>query len=244
MKKAALLIGINYTGTQHALEGCINDVNNVCDKLLRPKGYTDIKMLTDFSTLKPTKENIIRAIIALVTVPNATLYLHYSGHGTNVRDSNGDEKDRYDEAIVPLDCDKAGVLTDDDIRSIISKNMAATSTLYAVFDSCFSGSVMDLRYTYKSTDFGSTKFFVETKYSTTPGRVFFISGCRDDQTAAEVNGQGALTNAYIETLVQNQKPTIENLVLSIRKLLLKSSFTQVPQLSCGRAEPVNSFFEL
>ncbi len=31
------------------------------------------------------------------------LFMHYSGHGGNMRDDNGDEKDGMDETLVPLD---------------------------------------------------------------------------------------------------------------------------------------------
>ena len=34
--------------------------------------------------------------------------MHYSGHGGRLEDQDGDEKDGYDETMVPLDYQKAG----------------------------------------------------------------------------------------------------------------------------------------
>lgn len=36
-----------------------------------------------------------------------------SGHGGQVKDRNGDEKDGYDEVIFPLDYQRAGYIVDD-----------------------------------------------------------------------------------------------------------------------------------
>lgn len=40
MRKKSLLIGINYTGSQNALNGCHQDVENVAE-FLSYKGYSD-----------------------------------------------------------------------------------------------------------------------------------------------------------------------------------------------------------
>jgi flagellar biosynthesis GTPase FlhF len=55
MVKKALVIGINYTGSQHALRGCINDAWNVANFLVNHWGYQpgDILVLTDDPTSKP-----------------------------------------------------------------------------------------------------------------------------------------------------------------------------------------------
>ena len=47
----------------------------------------------------PTKENIIRAMQWLVSEaqPNDSLFFHYSGHGGQTKDLDGDEADGYDE---------------------------------------------------------------------------------------------------------------------------------------------------
>lgn len=41
-RKRALLIGINYTGTANALNGCINDVNNVKQFLISLYNFKEV----------------------------------------------------------------------------------------------------------------------------------------------------------------------------------------------------------
>jgi hypothetical protein len=45
--KRALLVGINYIGTENALNGCINDVENMCDVLKSEFGYNENDILCD-----------------------------------------------------------------------------------------------------------------------------------------------------------------------------------------------------
>ena len=44
-KKQALLIGINYTGTQNQLEGCINDINAMETRLMQTGFNNFVKLL-------------------------------------------------------------------------------------------------------------------------------------------------------------------------------------------------------
>ena len=85
-RRKALLIGINYFGTDAELKGCINDVRNVSNFLVERHGYRweDMVILTDDArdpVKQPTKDNIMRAMAWLVSDarPNDALFLHYSG---------------------------------------------------------------------------------------------------------------------------------------------------------------------
>ena len=55
------------------------------------------------------------------------VWIHYSGHGSHIKDMDGDEEDGFDEVLVPLDYDKNGVISDDFINkyfiSRINKKM-------------------------------------------------------------------------------------------------------------------------
>jgi hypothetical protein len=156
----ALFIGINYVGTKNALQGCVSDVNK---KFMRVKDFysptrentrllvDDIKQLsleTAKSSLPspPTKENIIAGLKWLIDGAKAGdfLFVHYSGHGTQQRDTSSDEVDGKDEAICPVDCDTVGMLTDDEIRSIVDTVPEGVYLLMEM-DCCHSSSVADLR---------------------------------------------------------------------------------------------------
>ena len=118
----ALLIGINYTGTQSALRGCINDAKNMQTLLLRngfPNDGSHMLMLTDErhrgNEYQPNASNIMKAMAWLMQGAQRgdVLFFHYSGHGGQVPDKTGHEADGYNETIIPADHSRAGQITDD-----------------------------------------------------------------------------------------------------------------------------------
>ena len=57
MKKAALLIGINYLNTNYELSGCITDVNNIEKNILR--NNLEFTEITTDNDIKLNKRNIL-----------------------------------------------------------------------------------------------------------------------------------------------------------------------------------------
>src|SRR5271156_4659564 len=106
-------------------------------------------------TSLPTRANIIRACHWLVegARPNDSLFLHFSGHGGQTEDLDGDEEDGLDETIYPVDFKRAGMIVDDELHDILVKPLPAGCRLTAIFDCCHSGSVLDLPYEYVITQF-------------------------------------------------------------------------------------------
>jgi metacaspase-1 len=83
---------------------------------------SNITVLMDDGThTSPTKANILAAYKKLVSETKAgdVVFCHYSGHGGKVRDQDGDEKDGYDETLIPLDYQSAGQIRDDDLYKIV-----------------------------------------------------------------------------------------------------------------------------
>ena len=88
--KHALVIGINYIGhNSGVLNGCINDTLKIKNFLINKCNYKEenIVIITDETVVKPTKENIINALVKLVE---------------NVKKDNskwvsGPKTDQYDE---------------------------------------------------------------------------------------------------------------------------------------------------
>ncbi|KAK3348072.1 caspase domain-containing protein [Neurospora tetraspora] len=153
----ALLIGINYFGQRGQLRGCINDVRNMSSYLVEHFGYKreDMVILTDDQQnpmSQPTKQNILRAMHWLVkdARPNDSLFFHYSGHGGQTKDLDGDEEDGYDEVIYPVDFRQVGHITDDEMHRIMVTPLQAGVRLTAIFDSCHSGTALDLPYIYST----------------------------------------------------------------------------------------------
>jgi Caspase domain. len=152
--RKALFIGINYFGTNAELRGCINDVKNVSQLVCQRFGFQNCLYLTDDqqdASKKPTYDNIINAMKWLTdgAKPGDSLFFHYSGHGGTAKDSQNDEIDGFDETILPLDYNTSGQIVDDVIYANLVKPLPKGCRLTAIFDSCHSGTVMDLPYTYQ-----------------------------------------------------------------------------------------------
>jgi len=235
--RRALLIGINYLGTASQLNGCINDINNVGSYLYNTRNYNSFIVLSDVSTTKPTKANILQAFNALFTNVKAgdELWFHYSGHGSLLRDTNRDEESGFDSCICPLDYQKSGLISDDVIRQMLAQRVPVGVKLYIVLDACHSGTGCDLRYKYDDNSYLTNKpasasastplptKYIPTdwslqqtsyefkKYSKTIGEVYSISGCQDNQTSADafIEGQatGALTFILLSCLRANSPST-------------------------------------
>jgi hypothetical protein len=232
--KKALLIGINYTGTKNELFGCINDVNAVKERITN-QGFTSVNTITDLTTKKPTRNNILTEFknLLLNSQVGDLLFFMYSGHGSYSLDRNGDEQDGYDELIVASDLQG---ITDDEFKTIIQQNLKKDVTLFAMFDCCFSGSILDLRYQYLDS-MNYDNYTENNKDNNTNGNVFMISGCTDEQTSADAvinnKASGAMTWSLLESLKQQKKISWRELVKSMRDLLKTSRFDQIPQFSSG-----------
>ncbi len=228
MSKRALLIGINYRGSKDELRGCINDVNNIRSVLVNNCGYNpqNIRVLTeDTPQSQPTRQNIENNIRWLVAncLPGDTLLFHYSGHGSFLRDNNGDETDGSDEVIIPLDYEKQGVITDDWLFTNMVTKVPVNVNLWVFMDCCHSGTMIDLKYNYKSlcapkkpikpgmryvpTEWTDRFSFSLERSRDVLGNVCLLSGCLDKETSADasINNrfQGAFTYCLIEFMKTN-----------------------------------------
>ena len=134
-----------------------------------------------------------------------------------------------------MSCDLQGIL-DDELKSLIQTYLKPDVTLFAMFDSCCSGSVLDLKYQYLDS-LNYDKYTENPNDLETVGNVFMISGCTDEQTSADafINNKatGAMTWSLLEGLKQNPNCSWRELIKTMRDLLKKSQYTQIPQFSSG-----------
>ncbi|KAI9098354.1 peptidase C14, caspase domain-containing protein [Phlyctochytrium arcticum] len=152
-KRRALFIGINYFNQKGELKGCINDVQNVRQWMSANYPFQEQLVLTDDQqdpSRTPTRQNLMNAFRWLTegARPGDAFFVHYSGHGSQAKDTSGLEKDGFNETIVPLDYQSAGQITDDELHDVLVKPLPKGSRLTAIFDCCHSGSIMDLPFTY------------------------------------------------------------------------------------------------
>ena len=101
-KSKAVLFGINYnTSADAKLRGCINDVKNIASLLKTKMNFGEISTYTDEVSNEPvTKANIINVLTQLARECReeqiSTVWIHFSGHGSQVRDWSNDEEDGLD----------------------------------------------------------------------------------------------------------------------------------------------------
>ena len=218
------------------MHGCINDALLI-NSILVNRDFTNIILLTDNTSTKPTKAVIKQTLTDMLVdaVSGDLVCIFYSGHGTKVFDYNKDEiNSSYDQAIVPIDSD---ILTDDEIKIIINTYLKQNVSLFGFFDSCYSGSVMDLRYQYGNalTNYNITENANET---ITSGNVVMLSGCTDSQYSYEsfINKQvdGALTLAFSNVITNTSTKTWRDFLKNMRNAITATRFPPTPQLSSGQ----------
>jgi len=225
MNRKAFTVGINdYHGISD-LQGCVNDVTNMRDILQNYLGFSndEIRVLTNS---RATKKGILSRLKWLVSGAKRGDFLvfHYSGHGSQIRDRDGDERlqDGMDELICPHDFNWDGTyITDDDLNDIFS--LLPNGVLLEVFlDSCHSGTgLRDIsfgrpdnlgptnpsqpRYLPPPVDVACRHEGEEEKLKQI--RLFdkvriekvhhiLWSGCRADQTSADAYIDGAYNGAF------------------------------------------------
>ena len=139
--KRALLIGIGKYEVLPRLPGSKNDIELVRQVLLSRYGFLDenVKVVRDEAA---TRAGVLTALNQIVkeSGPKDVVYIHYSGHGSQVEDLNGDEsQDQLDETLVPQDGRTEGVpdITDDELEALLAQ--LKTSQAVVVLDSCHSG---------------------------------------------------------------------------------------------------------
>ena len=138
MAKLALCIGINdYPGTDSDLAGCVNDAKD-WRAALEARGFG----VTTLVNRAATGIAVRRAMNELVGSARAgdSVVIQFSGHGSFVPDSDGDEPDGADECLCPCDVGTKGPITDDEIAGILG-GKAKGVRVVLLSDSCHSGSV-------------------------------------------------------------------------------------------------------
>jgi hypothetical protein len=250
----ALLFGLNYAGTACALQGCVNDVVAVaaylgaegvpCDVVTdAPVADAPDAPVADApssaAAAGATREGMLARLRALAAAswsePLDSAFIHYSGHGTHVRDASGDEPDGEDECLVPSDYASAGYIEDDELAQIVASFNPATRVTW-VIDACHSASMLDARYAWGAPGEAPT----ETASARASGRHVCLSGCADTQTSADAfdvlsdgKAGGALTDCML--LALRATPGLRDdavaLAAEVRRLLSERGFRQTASLA-------------
>jgi metacaspase-1 len=265
--RKALCVGINKfknLPSRYYLQGCVNDANDMEKLLTKYLGFsakTNIVKLTDSQA---TKAEIMKNLTEMVKGANAGKYSYlvfsYSSHGTQIPDKNGDETDKYDEALCPYDIAAKGfnwdpryIITDDELNSLFSQ-LPKNVLLEAYFDTCHSGTGLraaDLlidripRYlpppTYQGLNevINSTpKGLRSSAYEKDLRHHILWAACKDNETSSDAQIEGAWHGAFTFYFVKEMKACQNKLSRAeiLNKLkadLKKNGFAQNPQLEAN-----------
>lgn len=243
--KKSLHIGINnYPGTANDLKGCVNDARNWKKLMEEQYKFNETNILLNS---KATVKNIKNRLKSMVSdsQPGDSLVFTFSGHGTSVKDTNEDETDGRDEALVLYD----GLIIDDTIQKIM-KTLPKGVNFTFISDSCHSGTVTRqfiyalnhqsiARYLPPENvieDFALNMLPVKRGIYVPEKNMkeILIAGCMASEYSydAVFNGkpEGAFSHYSIKILKENPKISYNDFYKKLRKLLPNQRYPQTPQL--------------
>jgi hypothetical protein len=235
----ALLIGLNYQGTSSALSGCINDVENTAAFLKSHMEFKD----KDITIITDAREPVTRARVLLEfsrlvddarknTGKRQNIWFHYSGHGFQLRDTNGDEVDGKDECLY---LGPGETVRDDDIMQYLLRPLPSKTRAICVVDACHSGTAVDLPFAFDVVGSQLRRLPVQNNHRIAC-KALFVSGCREDQTSADAwipskrDFAGALSHNLLTILSSKKYLRWRDLLVQLRAKMA-SQYSQKPLLS-------------
>jgi hypothetical protein len=266
-KRRAICIGINNFGPGNedlSLSGCVNDARDWA-AAFTARDFDSVTLIEDASA---TRARILSSLHASITdlSPRDTLVITFSGHGTYVPDTSGDEPDQRDEAIVTYGLE---LIIDDDLEALFTERARGTRVIF-LSDSCHSGTInralpalapetIPPAAGQNRIRFIPPQELIErgvlqipavpanlTPRSTTPPRRLTssapsLSGCKDTEYSYDAwfegRANGAFTYAALKALGTTPTPvTLASLYRATRQLLPSRDYPQSPQLQATRSQ--------
>ncbi|MBI1899234.1 MAG: caspase family protein [Acidobacteria bacterium] len=213
--RSALCVGIN-TYPDAPLEDAVADAL-LWSRALQRLGF----QTTIVTNCDATRANLVRALEQLITGarPGDVLVFQYAGHGTTVRDLDGDELDGYDEVICPYDYATGALLIDDDIARIF-RALPDGVNLTCFIDCCHSGTITRFAAgpPTASNGFRRARFIRATaglerahaefrrtlgalsREAPAPMREVLFAACRPEEVAYENGGHGEFSRRGVALL--------------------------------------------
>lgn len=247
MTKRALLVAMNYVGTDNELHGCINDSNNM-KTLLTAHGFTDITQVLEGAA---TTAGILTALNNLITgiVPGDVIVFHYSGHGSQIPNSNNPTT--MENIICPIDLnwlDK--VITDTQLHDIFNQVPNGANTTL-ILDCCFSGDGLQQSQTYASNTAEGSKY-IQAPANITPSSTVAITSTKDVNlstlliaacgvnqlsydTVIDGTPQGAATGALVKAVNANSTISYKDLITDMAYFMIQNNYSQTPELDGSEA---------
>lgn len=244
--RRALVIGIgHYQDSEWPLLHGDNDVKLV-KQMLSENGFEfrNIKTLINeqarYQNIKDTINELINK-----SQKGDIVYFHFSGHGQQITDLDGDEPDittdtdYYDEALVaydtPISASHAAEnyrgerhVIDDSLYiwfSKITNKIGEKGKLIVVVDACFSGGTLrgekSNKFDIKYADPGKILKINGEKGIVKPIKWIHIAACKDTETAQEIENNGLLSFAIYKLSPTLKNTDIKNIETQLQNFVSK-----------------------
>ena len=221
-RRLALIIGIGQYANDAVpdLKGPPNDARRFYELLTGTGGYGFPKenvclLLDEDATTARVKADFDQALVNRVKSAKDVAVVYYAGHGSQARDTNGDEPDSWDETLMLQDARTNGVhdLLDDDFNAMLARLDQKTPNITVILDSCNSGTAMR-----GAADTFVARYFKPDDSTAQPAApaasgdggggwmpeelpgVVVFTAATDGTPALETDGRGIFTDAILRVL--------------------------------------------
>ncbi len=221
----AILIGISdYQDKVWTHINSKKDVDSIEYALLN-RGFLegDIVKLLDS---KASKFSVIEALYELhVKLRKGDIvYIHFSGHGMQIDDDNGDEDDQYDEALIMFDGKmdgSSGIIRDDQLATFINgfaETVSASGQVILSIDAAHAGPE-DYTKNNNSELFAQPRGGIVNDVNATDveSSIIILSASLANEISTEIHGMGTWSFAFTEALKSPKVASFGDLQTAILK---------------------------
>ena len=224
-EKRALVIGIGAYPTETGWDA-INGDNDIpfVMAVLADNGFSESNIVT-LSNEDAIYSNIRRALMNTISLSanGDVVYIHFSGHGQQITDLNGDETDGFDEAWIPYDAHIKSDssyhgeyhLVDDELNHYLMalrQKVGSQGKIIVVSDACHSGTgsrkqfeqgVRGTSSKFLIADnvplllqrYSFSEYVISSKHRPQPEQWLYISACAADECNRQYTGRGEGDNS-------------------------------------------------
>jgi len=240
---AVLCVGINKFKymSENNLQGCVNDAKDMA-AFFNKNLKADITILTD---KQATKNNVITNLKNIINSEKyKKLYFTFSSHGSQINDTNMDEKDFVDECFVCYDTkpDLNNVIVDDEFYTLFEQASQKIS-IEVFLDTCHSGTGLKklgrdyrvARFIFnknlkKGTERSAAKKNTLLKANK---NIILWAGCKSNEYSSDAFIDGKYNGAFTRYFLNYFNKTYNrSRHLNLFKAGLVNDYDQTPQLEC------------
>jgi len=215
----------------------------------------NINIMTDQTSQNPpTKENILRAMRALVhdARRHDSFFFYFSGIAFQIKDLNGD---RVTKCICAIDyfgngpypnADTPGLVVEDNMHELMLRPLPSLCRLTALFD-CDSATLPYLPYLYDLD--GVVELFIHPDrlwflhQKACHADIVFLSTSQDNKRGPVTGPTGAMGQGFIDCMrASNNNLTYIQLIRDLYNFMRRHGFSQRPQLSSSYKIDLNGRF--